>query len=43
VLKISYVLDPNLPKLPEPEPNEDAQKKVEHKKREEDEVVCRGR
>jgi hypothetical protein len=41
-LKISYVLDPNLPKLREPEPDEDAQRKVERKKREEDEVVCRG-
>lgn len=41
-LKISYVLDLNLPKLPEPEPNEDAQRKVERKKCEEDEVVCRG-
>jgi len=41
-LKISYVLDPNLPKLPEPETDEDAQRKVERKKREEDEVVCRG-
>jgi len=40
-LKISYVLDPNLPKLPEPETDEDAQRKVERKKREEDEVVCR--
>jgi hypothetical protein len=41
-LKISYVLDPNLPKLLEPEPDEDTQRKVEYKKREEDEVVCRG-
>jgi len=32
-LKISYVLDPNLPKLPELEPDEDAQRKVQHKKR----------
>jgi hypothetical protein len=41
-LKISYVLDPDLPKLGEPEPDEDAHTKAEHKKREEDEVVCRG-
>jgi hypothetical protein len=27
-LKISYVLDSNLPKLPEPEPDEDVQRKV---------------
>lgn len=40
-LKISYVLDLNLPKLPEPELDEDTQRKVECKKREEDEVVCR--
>jgi hypothetical protein len=41
-LKISYVLDPDLLKLGELEPNEDAQIKAERKKCEEDEVVCRG-
>ncbi len=40
-LKISHILDPNLPKLPESEPDEDAQRNVERKKGEEDEVVCR--
>uniref|UniRef100_A0A2N9IJF8 CCHC-type domain-containing protein n=1 Tax=Fagus sylvatica TaxID=28930 RepID=A0A2N9IJF8_FAGSY len=41
-LKIAYVLDPNLSKLPEPTDNDSDQLKAEHKKREEDEVVCRG-
>lgn len=30
-LKISYILDPDLPKLEEPKPDEDAQIKAEHK------------
>ena len=41
-LKIAYVLDPNLSKLPEPIDNDSDQLKAERKKREEDEVVCRG-
>jgi hypothetical protein len=41
-LKIAYVLDPNLSKLPEPTDNDSDQLKAERKKREEDEVVCRG-
>ena len=40
MLKISYILDPDLPKLGEPEPDEDAQIKAEHRKREKNEVVC---
>jgi hypothetical protein len=41
-LKIAYVLDPNLSKLPEPTDNDSDQLKAERKKHEEDEVVCRG-
>ena len=41
-LKIAYVLDPNLSKLPEPTDNDFDQLKAERKKHEEDEVVCRG-
>ena len=41
-LKIAYILDPNLSKLPTPTDEDTEQVKVEHKKREEDEVVCRG-
>ena len=41
-LKIAYVLDPNLSKLPEPTDNDSDQLKAERKKCEEDEVVCRG-
>uniref|UniRef100_A0A2N9I2T5 Uncharacterized protein n=1 Tax=Fagus sylvatica TaxID=28930 RepID=A0A2N9I2T5_FAGSY len=41
-LKIAYVLDPNLSKLPEPTDNDSDQLKAQRKKREEDEVVCRG-
>ena len=41
-LKIAYVLDPNLSKLPEPTDNDSDQHKAECKKRKEDEVVCMG-
>ena len=41
-LKIAYVLDPNLSKLPEPTDNDSDQLKAEHKKHEEDEVAWRG-
>ena len=41
-LKIAYVLDQILSKLLEPTDNDSDQLKVERKKREEDEVVCRG-
>uniref|UniRef100_A0A2N9J700 Zinc finger, CCHC-type n=1 Tax=Fagus sylvatica TaxID=28930 RepID=A0A2N9J700_FAGSY len=41
-LKIAYVLDLNLSKLPEPTDNDSDQLKAKRKKREEDEVVCRG-
>jgi hypothetical protein len=41
-LKIAYVLDPNLSKLPELTDNDSDQLKAKCKKREEDEVVCRG-
>ncbi|KAL5553812.1 hypothetical protein UlMin_041213 [Ulmus minor] len=43
ILKIAYVLDPNLQPLPEPDDIIDTDKlKVERKKRVEDEVMCRG-
>ena len=41
-LKIVYILDLNLSKLPEPTDEDTDQVKGEHKKREEDEVVCKG-
>ena len=41
-LKIVYILDLILSKLPEPTDEDTDQVKGEHKKREEDEVVCKG-
>jgi hypothetical protein len=41
-LKIAYVLDPSLSKLLEPTDKDFDQLKAKHKKREEDDVVCRG-
>jgi hypothetical protein len=41
-LKIFYVLDPNLNPLSEPTPEDTDAIKVERKKHEEDELVCRG-
>jgi hypothetical protein len=41
-LKIVYILDPNLSKLPKPTDEDTDQVKGERKKREEDKVVCRG-
>ena len=41
-LKIAYVLDPNLSKLPKLIDNDSDQLKAERKKRKEDEVVCKG-
>ncbi|KAK3043089.1 hypothetical protein RJ639_001204 [Escallonia herrerae] len=41
-LKVQYVLDPNLPPLPEITDNDSDETKVARKKREEDELVCRG-
>ncbi|KAG2696582.1 hypothetical protein I3760_07G064200 [Carya illinoinensis] len=41
-LKISYVLDSDFPILPKPKFDNNDQIKVERKKREEDEVVCKG-
>ncbi|KAK0583791.1 hypothetical protein LWI29_003107 [Acer saccharum] len=43
VLKIAYVLDPNLQPLPEPNKDKDTDTlQAERKKRSEDEVMCRG-
>ncbi|KAK0586627.1 hypothetical protein LWI29_009886 [Acer saccharum] len=43
VLKIAYVLDPNLQPLPEPDKDKDTYTlQAERKKRSEDEVMCRG-
>ncbi|XP_060194495.1 uncharacterized protein LOC132623715 [Lycium barbarum] len=41
-LKIFYVLDPSLPAPPEPTPEDTDATKAERKKREEDELLCRG-
>ncbi|KAK3023996.1 hypothetical protein RJ639_044153, partial [Escallonia herrerae] len=41
-LKVQYVLDPNLPPLPEITDNNSDETKAARKKREEDELVCRG-
>ncbi|KAK3006228.1 hypothetical protein RJ639_017187 [Escallonia herrerae] len=41
-LKVQYVLDPNLPPLPEITDNDSEETKAARKKREEDELVCRG-
>ena len=42
ILKIAYVLDPNLPPIPEPKDDDSEALKAERKKRQEDEVMCRG-
>jgi len=42
LLKIYYILDPNLYALPEPQEDESATIKTARVKREEDEVLCRG-
>ncbi|XP_038687556.1 uncharacterized protein LOC119986939 [Tripterygium wilfordii] len=41
-LKISYILDPELQPFPEPSENDTDQIKADRKKREEDELMCRG-
>ncbi|KAK2999658.1 hypothetical protein RJ639_023446 [Escallonia herrerae] len=41
-LKVQYVLDPNLPPLPDITDNDSDETKAARKKREEDELVCRG-
>ena len=41
-LKISYVLDPNLAEIPTPTAEDSDELKVSRKKREEDELLCRG-
>lgn len=41
VLKVAYVLDPNLQPLPEPTDADTETIKAERKKREDDELVCR--
>ena len=41
-LKIYYILDPNLPGIPEPKPEDNDELKADRKKREEDELLCRG-
>lgn len=41
-LKISYILDPNLSDIPAPKPEDSDQVKAEYKKREKDELLCRG-
>ena len=41
-LKISYILDPNLPGVPELKPEDNDELKADRKKREEDELLCRG-
>ena len=42
VLKIAYVLDPNLEALPEPTEDDSDEVKKARKKHEDDEVMCRG-
>ena len=42
ILKIAYVLDPNLEPLPEPKEDDSDVVKVARKKREDDEVMCWG-
>lgn len=42
VLKIAYVLDPKLEAIPEPKEDDNETVKEQRKKREEDELVCRG-
>ena len=41
VLKVAYVLNPDLPKIPPPKDDDSEALKRQRKKREEDEVVCR--
>ncbi|XP_071920799.1 uncharacterized protein [Coffea arabica] len=41
-LKIAYVLDPSLPEIPEPKDGDSDEVKVQHRKRAEDELLCRG-
>ena len=41
-LKISYILDPNLPKIPIPAPEDSDQLKIGRKKQNGDELLCRG-
>ena len=41
-LKIYYVLDPDLPPISQPSDKDTDEKKAERKKREEDEIICRG-
>ncbi|RVX04643.1 hypothetical protein CK203_023387 [Vitis vinifera] len=41
-LKIFYILDPTLAPLPEPKENDTSQVVAARKKREEDELICRG-
>ena len=41
-LKIYYVLDPDLPPILQPSDKDTDGKKAERKKREEDEIICRG-
>ena len=41
-LKISYILDPNLSEIPAPKDEDIEQLKADRKKREEDELLCRG-
>ena len=41
-LKIYYVLDPDLPPISQPSDKDTDEKRVERKKREEDEIICRG-
>ena len=41
-LKIFYVIDPNLPAILEPTDKDTEERKVECKKRQEDECICRG-
>ena len=41
-LKICYVLDPTLPDLPAPTPEDNEQLMANRKKRENDELLCRG-
>ncbi|OIT06811.1 hypothetical protein A4A49_61530, partial [Nicotiana attenuata] len=41
-LKIFYVLDPNLSPIPSPKDDDSEELKAQRKKREEDEIMCRG-
>jgi hypothetical protein len=41
-LKIFYILDPNLPKIPIPTPEDSDQLKTGRKKQDGDELLCRG-